>query len=188
MAFFFGRRESQMATFLLSEEWPAVATILQDPRNTKSLVTLLWHWYAYSKKKKKIKLPIFTFYWSLKQVIFFVLTKNDLLSLEANPTWNKLNFPSPSATPNLLPCWLNRTRVTLAKAPAERGVETGWLCPHSHNWTEPSCEPVKSVIQKYTIFICSLRAEFFRSQKIRILTERKQRMSAHSPNSIDFVF
>jgi hypothetical protein len=85
-AFPWGRIESQMQTFLLSELWPAVANKLHDPKKTKSLMPLLWHW--------RVK----------KGLVAFVLS----------PTWNKLRFPSESATPNLFPCWENLTLVTLA--------------------------------------------------------------------------
>lgn len=47
-AFFCGSNESHNATFLLSDECPAVATKLHEPKNTKSLVTLLWHWYVWN--------------------------------------------------------------------------------------------------------------------------------------------
>lgn len=129
-----------MATFLLSEEWPAVATMLQEPKKTKSLVTLLWHWWDWKRERfrKSTRAAQLEKKWQA------LLTKKDRLSLEESPTWNKLSFPSPSATPNLLPCWLKRTRVTLAKAPGARGVETGWIRPHSHICTEPSWDPVKS--------------------------------------------
>lgn len=42
--FLCGNSVSHNATFLFSDEWPVVAIRLQEPRNTKSLVTLLWHW------------------------------------------------------------------------------------------------------------------------------------------------
>ena len=37
-----GRRVSQRQTFLLSDEWPAVAMRLEQPTNVKSDVVLLW--------------------------------------------------------------------------------------------------------------------------------------------------
>jgi hypothetical protein len=64
--------------------------------------------------------------------------------LLAKPTCHRLRLPSPSATPNLLPCSLNRTLVTLANVPGGRGTETAWTWPHSHICTEPSWEPVRS--------------------------------------------
>jgi hypothetical protein len=42
-----------------------------------------------------------------------ILTKKDLLHCEASPTCHKLNFPSPSAIPNLFPCCEKRQRVTV---------------------------------------------------------------------------
>lgn len=48
--FFCGSNVSQRPTFLLSELWPAVATKLHEPKNTKSEMPLLWHWYVCLKK------------------------------------------------------------------------------------------------------------------------------------------
>lgn len=44
--FFCGNNVSHNPTFLLSELWPAVATKLHEPKNTKSEIPLLWHWYV----------------------------------------------------------------------------------------------------------------------------------------------
>lgn len=74
------------------------------------------------------------------------LTKNGRAVPSLQATWNKLKCPSESATPNLLPCWEKRTRVTLANVPGGLGVATAVWWPHSHNETDPSCDPVKSKI------------------------------------------
>lgn len=47
--------------------------------------------------------------------ILIILTKNDRLHVDARPACHKLNFPSPSAMPNLFPCCENRQRVTVKR-------------------------------------------------------------------------
>lgn len=74
-----------------------------------------------------------------------IRTKNGRLWDELRPTFHSDRLPSPSATPNLLPCCENLTLVTLAKVPAARGSATACWWPHSHIWTDPSWEPVRSV-------------------------------------------
>ena len=71
---------------------------------------------------------------------FFVskLTKNDW---EAFAACHNTTFPSPSATPNLLPCWVNLNRLTLAKTPAGLTFCTAWPCDHSHILIDPSWLP-----------------------------------------------
>lgn len=82
IAFFCGKRVSQMATFLLSELWPAVgwqdkciqwgnlwstsisiklpvATKLHDPRNMKSVMSLLWHSWVCGENKAQLSLVMF---------------------------------------------------------------------------------------------------------------------------------
>ena len=50
-----------------------------------------------------------------------------------------------SVTPYLFPCGVKCISVTLA-APGDRWTETGRLAPNSHILTEPSIEPVRSVM------------------------------------------
>lgn len=71
------------------------------------------------------------------------LTKNGRLCCDCKPACHRLKLPSPSAMPNLLPCWANRQRVTLANVPGGRGVQTTCWWPHSHICTEPSWPPVR---------------------------------------------
>lgn len=115
--FLCGNNVSHKATFLFSDEWPVVAIRLHEPRNTKSLVTLLWHWNVLKKKKKNYNQGSITSDYSTH-------TQNGLQLDDVRPTLNKDKFPSPSATPNLLPCCENRTLVTFANVPAARGSAT----------------------------------------------------------------
>ena len=53
-------------------------------------------------------------------------------------------LPSPCAAPNLLPCAVKRTRLTLAKTPAGRTLCTDCGWDHSHIFIEPSWHPETS--------------------------------------------
>ncbi|CAN7984088.1 unnamed protein product, partial [Ixodes hexagonus] len=109
-----GRRVSQRQTLRFSLECPAVAIRLDELTKAKSLACFEWH----------------------------EALKKGLAFGDVTPTC-RLRLPSPSVTPNLLPCWLNRRLVTLANVPASLGVDTGWACPPSHRLTEPSWQPDK---------------------------------------------
>ena len=77
------------------------------------------------------------------------LTKNDWEALAA---CHKTTFPSPSATPNLLPCWVNLSRFTFAKTPA--GLTFWTACPwdHSHILIDPSWLPETSKIKQWLLY------------------------------------
>lgn len=55
-----------------------------------------------------------------------ILTKNERFDCDASPTCHKLNFPSPSATPNLFPCCENRHLVTVKCKLFIKRVSNAW--------------------------------------------------------------
>lgn len=167
---------SQIATFLLSELWPAadlerkcnqskwvrwtnkpVATKLHDPRNMKSVMSLLWHsWVCQDESGMKLKA------WQevslskhLRRMIDYIVTQVPLATnsiyhrhpqcricfhaVRIDIVWLKnvgnMNFHRGEENSfQLLP---------FANVPGGRGVQTACWCPHSHIWTDPSWPPVK---------------------------------------------